>query len=261
VIDDELERLRAEIEAHRELTTMIAGVTHDLNTPLGIINQAAGIIAERIAPVEAIAEDEETRDALEDVAEAAQLILNSASKARALVTSFRDLASRRIAERHETVSLDALVRETIDLFRYATTAGGLDIRYAGPEGQDRWDGYPGLLSRVLLNLLSNAERYAYPGAQGGRVDVSLAKSEGGYVITVTDHGAGMTAEQEARIFEPFYTTGRDRGGTGLGMAVVRDLVVNRLDGAIAIDSEPARGTTIEVRLPTTVKPPTEESNE
>ena len=115
----------------------------------------------------------------------------------------------------------------------------------------RWTGYPGYLSQVLLNLLTNVERYAYAEGVEGRVEVDLADDRGGdgYVLTVRDFGQGIASDVLGQVFEPFFTTGRSRGGTGLGLTIVHNLVTTALQGTIEIESDVGRGTTVTIRLP------------
>lgn len=251
--ESEVQRLRGEVERHRSVTSMIAGVTHDLATPLGIINQAASIIADNVKhkTLDALAKDADARETLADVAEAARLILSSAARARALVQTFKDLAVRELTDRREVVDLEALLRETVGLFRYQAEHSELEVALEVTDGDKRWDGYPGHLSRVVLNLLSNIDRYAYPDGGGG-VEIFLDASGDRFVIGVADQGRGMTEEQKSRLFEPFFTTGQAQGGTGLGMAIVQQLVVDELGGSISVQSELGEGTRIDVTLPRAV---------
>ena len=125
-----------------------------------------------------------------------------------------------------------------------------------PGQRGEWLGYPGSLSQVLLNLLGNAQRYAYAEETGGRVDITLATEGSGelgaYRITVRDFGHGIPPENLARIFDPFFTTGRGKGGSGLGMAIVYNIVTVHLAGAITVESTVGTGTTVALSLPRVV---------
>ena len=117
-------------------------------------------------------------------------------------------------------------------------------------------GYLGYLTQIILNLLTNVERYAYPAGTGGRVDITLADGPAGrdpsYVIRVRDYGAGIPAADLERVFEPFFTTGRSKGGTGLGLAIVHNLVTAGLKGTITLQSAPGEGTEAIITVPQTV---------
>jgi signal transduction histidine kinase len=113
-----------------------------------------------------------------------------------------------------------------------------------------WIGYRGFFSQIMINFLSNAERYAYPNNQGGQVVVTLeVEDEDRYRLAVSDHGKGISKENAPRIFEPFFTTGRAVGGTGLGLSIVHNLVVNALRGEIKLKSQEGKGTEFIVIFP------------
>jgi signal transduction histidine kinase len=110
---------------------------------------------------------------------------------------------------------------------------------------------------VLLNLLTNVERYAYPDGAGGRVEVRLRTAvppgPASFAISVQDFGRGIEPDALRRVFEPFFTTGRGRGGTGLGLAIVQNIVSTALQGWVAIESSPGAGTTATIVVPQTIR--------
>jgi signal transduction histidine kinase len=111
-------------------------------------------------------------------------------------------------------------------------------------------GYHGFLSQVVINLLTNAERYAYPRDVGGVVDVTIRmEDDEHYSLCVKDHGRGVPPKDQSRIFDPFFTTGKSNGGTGLGLAIVHNLVVNAFKGEIKLKSEEGKGTEFIVVFP------------
>ena len=258
----ERQRLQAslEIERHRSIAQMVVGVAHEVNTPLGIINNAASLIAERLSPavVDSLDKDDETRAAIEDVKDAARLMQTSIARVNTLIQRFKHVSASQITDTREQVDLPALLAEIVDLV--AISARRANIQIALENWLDaeagQWDGYPGSLSQVIMNLVSNVERYAYPDGSGGPVEIVLAAAdttgEPCFVIVVRDHGHGMSAEQVARVFEPFFTTGRDRGGTGLGMAIVHNIVTSLLHGKIDVRSALGKGTTVTIIFPRTV---------
>ena len=253
---------QAELARHKSITQMLAGVAHDVNTPLGIINQAASIIAEKVREktIAALAKDADAQEELEDVAEAAQLILTSSARAIKLVTTFKDAAAMRLSDQREVVDIVALLRETVGLFRFKARARNLDIHIEALTADDdrKWNGYPGHFSQIVLNLLSNIDRYAYPDGQGGRVDISVEAGAHHFTLQVEDHGVGMSAKHLAQVFTPLFTTGHSKGGTGLGMAIVHQLVTSTFGGTIELHSTLGKGTRIVLCLPRTVSHRTQE---
>jgi signal transduction histidine kinase len=246
--------MEAEMARLRTVSQMVAGVAHEINTPLGIIVNAASVI-EQLLPALKNARDPET---LEDLTTACALILKNAEHGGRLVSTFRSLSVRQVTHAHETLALTTLLREVLDLFQIEARKLKLVIQFTSdlPPGADIWDGIPGHLTQILLNLLSNIGRYAYPAGVGGNVEVRLAAGEiDQFVITVADYGAGIEEKNLPRIFDPFFTTGRDKDGVGLGLAIVHETVTAGLGGRIAVTSRSGEGTRFTIHLPQRVPTP------
>jgi signal transduction histidine kinase len=254
-------RTEMELARYRSLAQMVAGVAHEINTPLGTVNTATSVVKGRLnAPVFApLANDPKARGAIEDVREAIDLIEGNIRRAHKLVQDFKQLSVGQIRDTKETLDLVAVVDEVVGLFKINARQAKLAIEARNdlPDAASRaWLGYRGFLSQVLLNLMTNIERYAYPDGTGGRVEIVVAaegrRTDGGFVITVSDFGRGIAAGDLPRIFEPFFTTGRSKGGTGLGMAIVQNIVTTALKGQIELASTPGFGTKVTLRFPRTI---------
>ena len=255
--NERLIRDESESARHRSVAQMVAGVAHEINTPLGIIRTAADLITQAIASpaIAALTQTPDGKPVVEDLAEAGRLIERNALRAHTLVQDFKKVSVNQITDIKETVNLAEVVAETTHLFRVTARQSRMDVSIVNdlPGQRGEWLGYPGSLSQVLLNLLANAQRYAYAEDTGGRVEITLATDQhGGYRITVRDFGNGIPPENLARIFDPFFTTGRGKGGSGLGMAIVYNIVTVHLAGAITVESTVGAGTTVTVSLPRVV---------
>lgn len=267
----------------RSLSSAVAGVAHEINTPLGVIENAASFVGEQLAEenLRELALQPAAAEMMEDVAEACRLIQKNVAHAARLVQSFKKLSVGQLAEQRVQVDLVRVIQEVLNVFK-AKTISALPPgpNYRGPSGKsgqhrlilassrldvrvscalaesDRiWDGFPGLFSRVLLNLLTNIDRYAYPGSEPGEVDLQLTKTrpqrgEPRFELSVRDYGAGISVADLPHIFDPFFTTGRDKGGTGLGLAMVHNLVTQGFNGIIRAVSVEGEGTTFELSFPT-----------
>lgn len=253
ILEEERTRAEAELERHRSISQMVAGVAHEINTPLGIINQAASLLTEslRESEIEAIAKDEDAKETLTDFVDAANLIQSNVQRARVLVESFKKLSVRQVTDQREVVDIAEALTETTGLYRLKAKAAALEIVVTDHlgGGDKTWDGFPGHLSQIILNLLTNIDRYAYPEGKGGKVEVDLSRTDDGYEVSVRDHGVGMSPEHAKDLFTPFFTTGRSKGGTGLGMAIVYNLITTVLGGSIDVESTLGEGTRIVFRLP------------
>jgi signal transduction histidine kinase len=261
-LDQEKLKTQQEVARRRSMSQMVAGVAHEINTPLGIANHAASIISDLLSTFAAEVEQTLTkREAVQDVLEACRLMQDNIRRADRLVQTFKTLAVSQALDNLETVDLRRLTKDVVELFSLTARSSRLAIRVVDELGRrsEHWEGYPGHYTQVLLNLLTNIDRYAYPDGTGGKVEIVLGvldRSAGDerYSVVVRDFGRGIAPEHLERVFEPFYTTGRTIGGTGLGLAIVKNLVTESLQGEIRIASRPGEGTEVFLSLPRVAAP-------
>jgi MFS transporter, NNP family, nitrate/nitrite transporter len=261
-INEKKERLQAqaELERHQSIAEMVAGVAHEINTPLGIVNHAASIITEDLNEdsIEELAKDDDAEKLLEGVMTAGKLIQDNIRRADKLITSFKNLSVRQITEELEEVRISEIIEDVLRLYAVKAGASNLNLVFESELAlQDLWTGYPGPFGQVLMNLISNADRYAYPGNEGGKLEV-LLKSTGtvskyDYQVSVRDYGTGIEASEQKKVFDAFYTTGRSKGGAGIGLSIVHNLVTFQLDGAIELESSAGNGCQFTIFLPKNVK--------
>jgi signal transduction histidine kinase len=256
-LEQRVVRAEMELERHRALTQMVAGVAHEINTPLGIVNTAASLVKKRIGSdrlTRAVA-GTPARAALDDVREAVDLIEANITRAHRLIRNFKQLSVSQMNDVKELLSIVDVIDDAVQLFSINARQANLTISVSNDlpdDGAETWLGYRGFLTQILLNLLTNVERYGYPDT-GGLVEILVSDgprdAETHFTVTVRDFGCGMPAEAVSRVFEPFYTTGRSKGGTGLGMAIVHNLVTAALKGQVSVESETGRGTAVTITFP------------
>jgi signal transduction histidine kinase len=262
LFEEELRRRQVQTEMelarYRALGQMVAGVAHEVNTPLGIVNTAVSMVVQRInSPTfQALrGRDSALDETLADLGEATSLMERNIQRAHKLIQDFKKLAAGQLSDQKERLQLPEVVREVVDLFKIEARKAQLSVQVRSaldtPEAGE-WEGYRGLLTQVLMNLLTNVEHYAYPEGHGGAAEVAVSTSGDGFLVQVRDFGAGIPPEALDQVFSPFFTTGRARGGTGLGLAIVQNIVVNGLKGKVDIASTVGSGTTLSVHLPRVV---------
>jgi signal transduction histidine kinase len=246
------------VERLRSLAQMVAGVAHELNTPLGITGTAVDMLTNRLSrhDVAALFEsNDEGRRLYENLQEATALAQRNIARAHRLIEDFKKISVNQLVDTPQKEDLAQLIADTVNLFRISARQARLTIEIDNrlPPTNSEWFGYPGYLSQVLLNLLTNIERYAYEPGAGGRADIVVAAANAppapAFTITVRDYGRGIAPDDLGRVFEPFFTTGRSRGGTGLGLSIVRNIVTTALQGEIHLASTPGHGATFHITFP------------
>lgn len=245
-----------EIERHRSIAMMVAGVAHEINTPIGIVNTAASYITEILTTeaVRSFSGNDQSKEILKDVLEAVKLIQNNIKRANKLIQNFKKISVSQINDKIEEVKLYDEVVQIVDLYKINLIQGKFEIKIINilNDQADVWIGYPGYLSQIIMNLLSNIERYAYPEKEGGIIEITLSEDNRNapfFNLTVRDFGDGISPENLPKVFDPFFTTGYGKGGSGLGLALVYNFVTSLLKGTVDIQSALDKGTTVNISFP------------
>lgn len=249
-----------EAEKLAALGSLVAGVAHELNTPLGNARVVATTLQSRVAAFEgSLAEPSGLKRStlqafLRDARDAADLLARSHERASLLISQFKSVAIDQTSERRRSFTLGEIFEELLAPFRPQLRAANVAIQ-VNLESEMTLDSYPGPLEQVFANLIQNSLLHAYsdPGrAETGTICIN-ARDLGDFVeVRFADDGSGMTDAVAAHAFEPFYTTKLGAGGSGLGLAIVRNIVRGVLGGEIAFDGKHrtgnSRGTAFLIRL-------------
>ncbi|QDL56130.1 GAF domain-containing sensor histidine kinase [Rhodoferax aquaticus] len=235
------------------LGSLVAGVAHELNTPLGISLLVASGIEEQTHAFSAEMQKGLTRSALNafvlSTQESADVLMRSLRRAADLVSSFKQVAVDQTSEKRRQFSLQDTVAELLRTLgpsiRSSTHTVDSEI-----EPQLQLESYPGALGQVLTNLIMNTFRHAFEGRTQGAVHIH-AKPYGHNKVelTVRDNGHGIPAAHLDRVFDPFFTTKLGQGGSGLGLNIVFNLVQDVLGGTIQVESLEGQGTCFTLVLP------------
>ncbi len=238
---------------------LVAGVAHEINTPVGIVLTSASVLKDATDSMQAAVQAEGLKKStvlrfLETATESARLIMNNAHRAAQLIHSFKQIAVDQTSEARRPFALMAYVDEIVTSLR-PKLKGTQIVLVQEPDSEDgaghdiTLDSYPGAFAQVLTNLLLNCVEHAFGPDQGGRIEVR-ARLRGEMVeMEVADNGAGIAPEVIDRIFDPFFTTRRGQGGTGLGLNIVYNLVVKQFNGSISARSTLGQGTQFRLRIP------------
>ena len=235
------------------LGALVAGIAHELNTPIGNGLVVATTMAERTREIQASFLDGLRRSELESylsqAGEADAIMLRNLQRAADLVSSFKQIAVDRASSQRRSFLLRQFVGELMLPMSTPLKAAGVSLTQDVPDGL-AMDSYPGPLGQVLGNLVENCLRHAFDGRSGGSITVAARASDDGQGITVSvaDTGVGISADDLTHIYDPFFTTKLGSGGSGLGLHVAHNIVTGVLGGHIDATSSP-QGTTFTVQLP------------
>ena len=235
------------------LGQLVAGVSHEISTPLGIALTTSTQVESDSASFEQLVQDNRlSRSRLLHYAgrmrEGSRLLTANLTRASGLLHSFKQVAADQALEERREIDLGAWIEDLLESLRALARPGQHEILAICPPGTVL-DTYPGILAQVLTNAVKNAIDHGLRDRQGGRVTVTVTPHPDRLIIEIADDGAGIQPDHLARVFDPFFTTARARGGTGLGLHIVHNLVVSRLDGSVALQSNPGHGTALQLQLP------------
>jgi PAS domain S-box-containing protein len=243
-----------EAEKLAALGRLVAGVAHEVNNPVGISLTVASSLERKSAAFAAeVARGDLRRSSLNDFLDAArdasgQLVANL-NRAAELITSFKQVAADRNYSDQRSFDLGDLTEQVVLSLRPGLRKHRLSLNVEC-EPNLTMNSYPGPYGQVLTNLFLNSVAHAFPDGRAGTVDIKVRAAGSDHVeVIFADDGCGMSLDVRRRAFDPFFTTRRDQGGTGLGLHIVYSIVTNRLGGRLDLDSEPGRGTRVQIVLP------------
>ena len=248
-----------ESEKMASLGSLVAGVAHEINTPVGIAVSAASYLQDR---TDAIREKQERgalsqgdlASYLDDAAQSARLLLSNANRAAQLVQSFKRVAVDQTSDERRHFDLREYIEETLRSLQPELKGTRVAVVIDCAAGIDM-DSYPGPLAQVVTNLVLNSLQHGFEPGMPGTIRMSAqAADNDDVVLYYDDDGRGIPAELHDRIFEPFFTTRRGFGGSGLGLHLVYNIVTIRLSGSIEVTSRKAGGTRFVIRLPRVAGP-------
>ena len=252
------ERL-VESEKLASLGALVAGVAHELNTPIGNGLMAVSTIEGEYRVLRGRLDGGVRRrdfDAfLRTLEEGCAIALRNLERASSLVQGFKQVSVDQTSEQRRSFDLKTTLGEILLTLRPTFRHSAVEIAASVPEGLEL-DSYPGALGQVLTNLLHNAVQHGLEGRADGVVLIRAAPCEDDQVrIEVVDNGRGIDAQVHKHVFDPFFTTRLGHGGSGLGLSIVRSIVTGRLGGRIGFDSTPGVGTVFFVILPRSAPDP------
>jgi predicted ATPase/signal transduction histidine kinase len=246
-----------ESEKMASLGNLVAGVAHEINTPLGTgITAASTLIAKTETTANAYDNKQLKASALkayfDRTLRGSRLILNNLERASELVQSFKQVAVDQTNLEKRTFAVKNTIEDTLINLKPRLKRTQHQITVNGDD-DIQIESYPGAFSQIITNLVINSLNYAYPNGADGHLRFNWHQKEQRLILEYSDDGCGIPADNLGKIFEPFFTTGRGKGGTGLGLHIVYNLTTQKLQGTIHCDSKIGVGTTFTLNLPVKIK--------
>lgn len=249
----EAQNLLIQSEKLAALGSLVAGIAHEINTPIG--NSMTVLTAltlkqqEMAATIAAGSLKRSTLDGfMAELQEGLHIAESSLAMAIRQIGSFKQVAVDQTSMQHRRFDLKEVIDEVVYTFRPRTKKSGYHIEVAVPP-DITMTSYPGPIGQIIVNAISNAFVHGFKGRDSGCIRIS-ARQEGGQVaISVTDDGQGMDPVSLGKAFDPFYTTKMGQGGSGLGLHIVFNLVKNVLKGSVIVESASKAGTTLRLTIP------------
>ncbi|MBF0451020.1 MAG: PAS domain-containing sensor histidine kinase [Candidatus Magnetomorum sp.] len=258
-LQDSLETLKKtqnqliQSEKMASLGGLVAGVAHEINTPLGISVTASSFLERKTREIKALFDENRLKRSdfkkyIEIGLESATSILSNLNRAAELIQSFKQVAVDQTVEEKRVFALKHYIDEVFISLRPRYKHTEHQITIDCPENL-KLNSYPGVFMQVITNLVMNSLIHGFDGIEKGLISIEIVVHNDTVMIIYSDDGHGMNDEQLSKIFDPFYTTKRGQGGTGLGMHIVFNLVTQSLAGKIECDSSPGQGTVFSIKIP------------
>jgi PAS domain S-box-containing protein len=241
-----------ESEKMASLGGLVAGVAHEINTPLGIGVTTTSYLDQKIDEMLEKYENETITRAdfekfLHVSKESATSSLLNLTRASELIHSFKQVAADQSSESRREFELKSYLDEILLSLHSMYKKSGHEVTIYGEEIELK--SYPGAIMQIMTNLLNNALQHGFEKKKNGKIMITTSRRDGMAVIKFADDGAGMNEYVLKRIYEPFFTTKRSQGGAGLGMHVVYNLVNRTLGGTIQCSSTQGQGTVFNISIP------------
>lgn len=241
------------------LGALVAGIAHEVNTPLGVAVTAASFLEEAVDALDPPGDPSDgasgahaaaVQEQRESIRRAVSLILSNLQRASELLESFKQVSVDQVSEARRSINLIGYLRQIARTLEPQLRQGGHRFRIEG-DADLVCETYPGVIARILANLVMNAIHHGLEGVRGGEILIEAHRlSTDRARFSVSDNGRGVSAPLREKIFEPFFTTRRRQGGVGLGLHIVQNLVVLALHGEIHAFCDHKLGLRIAIDMPT-----------
>lgn len=251
-----LQEAQSELVRQEKLASLgrlVAGVAHEINTPLGIcVTATSHLVQELKLTREELEAGEMTEDSLQQfleiVDQSLRILTANTQRAAALVRSFKQVAVDQSYDDIRTFRMKDYLDEVLLSLQPKLKVRPVKVEVQCP-GDIVLDSFPGAVSQIVTNLVMNSLVHGYERDQAGTIRIAVGLEGDTVLFDYSDDGAGMSEEMLAKLFDPFFTTKRGQGGSGLGAHILYNLVTGPLGGTVKVESAPGKGLRYYLRFP------------
>lgn len=241
-----------ESEKMAALGNLVAGVSHEINTPVGIGIAASSSMVTKTANLEELFKNKKMKmsdlqNYIESTVQACELILTNLNRTAELVQSFKQVSVDNMTENKRNFNLKLYIEDIIRSLAPKLKHRPIDIHVNCDEAIEL-NSYPGAFAQIFTNFVINSLLHAYDEEEKGIITIETTNTDKDLTIIYKDDGKGIPQENIKKIFDPFFTTNM-QSGTGLGMNITYNLITQKLGGDITLDSEQGKGVTFTITLP------------
>ncbi|WP_345415124.1 ATP-binding sensor histidine kinase [Halioxenophilus aromaticivorans] len=242
-----------ENEKMASLGRLVAGVAHELNTPIGVCVTATSHLGDESKFTQESLNDtsitkDELEEFLESCVEVTGVVSSNLARASDLISSFKKISVDISTDSFRTFNLYEYLQDVLQSLSPEIKKAEAKTELVCEETIE-FTSNPSALTQIITNLIMNALIHAFYPGEEGNITISASETQDGIEMIFQDNGAGMDDETQRKIFEPFFTTNRSSGGTGLGMSILYNLVTHQMRGSISCNSSPGKGTSFHMTFP------------
>ena len=239
------------------LGELVGGITHEINTPLGISITTASYIESLTLDLDKLHKSEEMTEEnfenfISNIVENIKTILSSLNRVTVMVKSFKDIALDQVIEEKRVFNLEEYINEVLISIRNKTKKYKHNIELK-IDKDITINSYPGYFYQVFTNLINNSYLHAFEGIEEGEIQIIVSEVNDSIKLIYKDNGVGVNKEIADKIFNEYFTTKKGKGGTGLGLSIINNLITQKLNGTIEIQSKEQSGLEFTITIPKEIK--------
>jgi len=239
-------------ENQKTLNTLVAGVAHEINTPLGVSISAASFLNIKQQEFfkwinEALGDDNRYNTIADEIHKTTELLENNLNRVARLVNTFKKIAVDQNVEHKTEFYIDLLIGDILSSLKVQSKERGITFVVNCPKDYKAVI-YPTALAQILMSLIDNSIQHGFDGKESGEININVLDENSTIKIVIADNGVGIKEEILNRIYDPFFTTNRKFGGHGLGLHIVKSMVMSKFNGTIQCESTLGTGTRFTIEL-------------